>query len=45
MNNTDKQNKNEQQFPVLFLQSLLYPFLVSVSPGIKNFSHKAVLKF
>ena len=31
--------------PYLILQTLLYPFLVSVSSGIKKFLQKVVLKF
>ena len=45
--NTGQQRKNtsEQQIPVLFLQTLLYTSLVSVSPGTKKFLRKIVLKF
>ena len=39
--NADQQKKMfEQQLPVLFLQTLLYTFLVSVSPGKKTFCRK-----
>ena len=44
--NTGLQKKTlAHQLPVLFLQTLLYTFLVSVSPGTKKFSQKLVLKF
>ena len=45
--NTGQQRKNtsEQQIPVLFLQTLLYTFLVSVSPGTKKFLQKIIPKF
>ena len=34
----------KQQLPVLFLQTLLYTILVSVSPGFKFFLQKTVFK-
>ena len=40
-----KKEITEQQLPVLFLQTLLYTFLVSVSPGNKKFLQKLVMKF
>ena len=40
-----KEKTLQQQLPVLFLQTLLYTFLVSVSPGIRKFLQKVVLKF
>ena len=42
---TGQQKKLEQKLPVLFLQTLLYTFLVSVSPGIDFFLQKVALKF
>ena len=37
--------KSEEQLPVLFLNTQLYAFLVSVYPGTKKLLQKIVFKF